>query len=446
MTPAARLQAAIELVAALQGEGFARPADAHLAAWSRRNRFAGSGDRRGIGDRLFGMLRHWGRLHAALDAADCSEPDARAVALAHLLLAEGTDPAAAAALFDAGGYGPAPLSADEAALAGRLADGRTGWPGALPDWARREHPAWLGPALAARFGDAIDAELAAFTQPAALDLRANTLKGGRDAARAALAADGILAEPTPHGRDGLRVAGRADLRGSQAYRDGLVEVQDESSQIAAALVDAAPGMAVCDFCAGAGGKTLALAASMQGRGRLVACDVEAGRLGRMLPRLARAGAAFAEAVTLSDTEDDPWCAEMAGGFDRVLVDAPCSGSGTWRRAPDARWRFADPQAGPAMLDGIVARQRAILRRAAGLVRPGGRLVYATCAILEAENEAVVAGLLDAAPEFTALPAAPIWAERVDGPCPESAPFVMMSPHRCGTDGFFVAVLERRRAA
>ncbi len=445
MTPAARLQAAIELIDALRLEGFQRPADAHLAAWSRTRRFAGAGDRRAIGDRLFGMLRYWGRLHAALDAIGCGAPDGRALALAHLMLVDGLSPADAAGLFAAGGYGPDPLGDDEAPLTAGLDAARAGFPGSLADWARREHPRWMAPLLDARFGADIDAEMAALAEPAPLDLRANSLKTDREGAIAALAADGIKAAPTPHARGGLRVSGRAGLRGSAAYRDGLVEVQDESSQAAAALVDARPGMAVCDFCAGAGGKTLALAADMGGQGRLVAADTDAGRMARMAPRLERAGADFVETVQLTDADDDPWCAGQAGAFDRVLVDAPCSGSGTWRRAPDARWRF-DGEAGSALLADITAQQRTILRRAASLVAPGGRLIYATCAILGPENEDAVTGLLDANPAFSILPAASIWAARVDGACPASDTFVMMSPHRCGTDGFFVAVLERTRAA
>ncbi|MEX2643502.1 MAG: RsmB/NOP family class I SAM-dependent RNA methyltransferase [Acetobacterales bacterium] len=450
MTPAARLQAAIALLDLLEADRFRQPADAVLAGWFRRRRYAGGGDRRAIGDRVFDMLRHRGRLRAALEAAGAPQPDGRAVALAHLLLVEGTEDAAAA--FAAGGYGPAPLTEDERALAGRLAALRPGppdsWTSSLPDWARREHPAWMAPHLAHRFGDSIDAEMAALARPAPVDLRVNTLKADRATALAALAADGIEAAPTPLARTGLRLAGRADLRSAGAFRDGLVDVQDESSQVCAALVDAAPGTAVCDFCAGAGGKTLALGAAMAGRGRLVACDADAGRLSRMAARRARAGLGGVEAVALDG--DNAWIAANAGLFDRVLVDAPCGGSGTWRRAPETRWRRADEAAddagGPAALAAMAATQSAILARAAALVRPGGRLVYATCSLLPPENEGVVDGFLAAAPDFRPLDPVPIWSERVDGPCPSSDTFILMSPYRTGTDGFFVAILERARDA
>jgi 16S rRNA (cytosine967-C5)-methyltransferase len=214
-------------------------------------------------------------------------------------------------------------------------------------------------------------------------------------------------------------------------------VQDEGSQLAALLADARPGMRVVDFCAGAGGKTLALAAGMKNRGRLVACDVSARRLERAGRRLRRAGIGNVERRLLSN-ERDKWVKRHALGFERVLVDAPCLGIGTWRRNPDAKWR-----AGPADLAELRERQRQILRSAARLVRPGGRLVYATCSLLREENEAQAEDFLAAEADFAPLPAARAWAEAIGGPSPASGDYLFLTPARHDTDGFFVALFERR---
>jgi 16S rRNA (cytosine967-C5)-methyltransferase len=216
----------------------------------------------------------------------------------------------------------------------------------------------------------------------------------------------------------------------------LVEVQDEGSQIAALLVGARPGMRVVDFCAGAGGKTLALAAGMENRGKLVACDVSASRLERAVRRLRRAGVSNVERRALS-SERDKWVKRHGSGFDRVLVDAPCLGTGTWRRNPDAKWR-----ATPANLAELVIRQQEILVSAARLVRPGGRLVYATCSLLREENEDQAEAFLAAAPEFTLVPAALIWAETIGGSSPGGERYLRLTPAQHGTDGFFVATFER----
>ena len=221
-----------------------------------------------------------------------------------------------------------------------------------------------------------------------------------------------------------------------------MEVQDEGSQLLALLADARPGLAVCDLCAGAGGKTLALGAAMGGQGRLVAADVDPGRLAAARPRLRRAGLSGVELQRLEGA-GDPWLAAQAGGFDRVLVDAPCSGTGTWRRSPDARWRL-DPQ----RLEALQTTQDELLRTAAALVAPGGRLVYATCSLLPAENEERVAAFLARQPGFAPLPVEAVWAEALGtaGP-PEAACHaggLRLTPARHGTDGFCLAILERAR--
>jgi 16S rRNA (cytosine967-C5)-methyltransferase len=227
------------------------------------------------------------------------------------------------------------------------------------------------------------------------------------------------------------------LGGLAAFKDGLVEVQDEGSQIAALLADARPGMRVVDFCAGAGGKTLALAAGMANRGKLVACDVSARRLEHAARRLRRAGVDNAERRALA-SERDKWVKRHAGGFDRVFVDVPCLGTGTWRRNPGDKWRATQE----GLADLIVSQQR-ILASAARLVRPGGRLVYATCSLLREENEAQAEAFLVSEPEFSVVPAARAWAETIGGTSPGGERYLRLTPARHGTDGFFVAIFERQ---
>jgi 16S rRNA (cytosine967-C5)-methyltransferase len=231
---------------------------------------------------------------------------------------------------------------------------------------------------------------------------------------------------------GLRLEGRANIAGLAAYRDGLVEVQDESSQLAALLVGAKPGMRVLDLCAGAGGKALALAAAMGNRGSILACDLDAKRLARLAPRLARSGARIVEPRALGGKSK---AKDALGKFDRVLVDAPCSGSGTWRRHPDAKWRLT-----PATFAGHFVAQAALLRQAAEHVRPNGRLVYAVCSILPAEGTAQIEAFLSVNKGWRVIPADEAWREALGGKAPFEGPHMLLTPHRHRTDGFFAAVL------
>ena len=260
--------------------------------------------------------------------------------IAALLLTDGWTPDDLAANFDGDRFRPTPLAPAEARLARGL-HGRTLTHPAMPRAVANDMPGWLEPYLASVYGRRLEDEMAALNLPAPLDLRVNTLKTDRDGARRALAAEHVEALPTPWSPLGLRLKHRAPLAGTAAFKDGLIEVQDEGSQLAAMLADTRPGMRVVDFCAGAGGKTLALAAQMQNRGKLVACDVAEWRLERAGQRLRRAGISNVERRALS-SERDPWVKRHAASFDRVLVDAPCLGIGSWRRNPDGKWR-ATPQ-------------------------------------------------------------------------------------------------------
>ena len=298
-------------------------------------------------------------------------------------------------------------------------------------------PEWFEPYFERAFGKRLEREMAALNMPAPVDLRVNLLKTDRATARRALAAEHVSVEPTPWSPIGLRLVERAPLSGLAAFREGLVEVQDEGSQIAGLLVDARPGMRVVDFCAGAGGKTLALAAGMANRGKLVACDVSERRLERAARRLRRAGVGNVERRPLA-SERDKWVKHHAGSFDRALVDVPCLGTGTWRRNPDAKWRTR-----PEDVAQLVIRQQQILSSAARLVRPGGRLVYVTCSLLREEDEAQAEAFLAAEPDFSLLPAARVWRETIGGAAPGGDGCLRLTPARHGTDGFFIAIFERR---
>jgi 16S rRNA (cytosine967-C5)-methyltransferase len=443
VTPGARLQAAIELLAAIHSAS--SPADRVAAAFFRARRYMGGSDRRAVVDRAYATLRRraaldWWRARVAADtSAEPGAEDERARMIAGLALLDGWSADRIAGSFDGGQYRPAPLTPAKRRLA-RALEGKTLAHPDQPLAVKYEFPGWMEEELKAAFGAGLETEMAALMGEAATDLRVNTLKTTRAEALAALAAEGIEAKPTPLSPIGLRLAGRPALAALSSFKAGLIEVQDEGSQLVALLTDARPGQRVADFCAGAGGKTLALAAVMANKGRLVASDVLKGRVERSAVRLTRAGVHNVERRGLA-SERDPWVKRHRARFDRVLVDAPCSGSGTWRRNPDAKWRLA-----PADIEELIFLQRRILQSAARLVKPGGRLVYATCSLLPRENEAQVAWFLEDNPAFRARSAANVWQEVLGSPAPRPGSFLALTPAREGTDGFFLAVLEREGKA
>lgn len=391
MTPAARLQAAIELLDAIvesAREGGAA-ADTVLARGFKTRRYAGSKDRRAIRDLVFAAIRRAGE-----------RPDSGRSAM--LGLAQ--DDPALLALFDGSPYAPAPPDPSEPVAPSALA------------------PGWLQN----RFDPLIDeAELRALLERAPLDLRANRLKATRDEALALLPE----AAPTPHSPLGLRLPEGFQVEQNDAWSSGLVEVQDEGSQLICLGCEARPGMLAVDLCAGAGGKTLALAAEMGGEGHILACDTDRGRLSRMPPRLARAGITNVEARLLDPGREAEKLADIAGRADLALVDAPCSGTGTWRRNPETRWRLT-----PERLAQVTRLQARLLDLAAELVKPGGHLVYAVCSVLAEEGRAQAAAMSGRSSLVTAPPA--IAAGRMAGPG------ILLSPGRDGTDGFFVARWQR----
>jgi 16S rRNA (cytosine967-C5)-methyltransferase len=436
MTPGARAEAAILLLQSIEAGSAA--ADDVLNSYFRRHRFAGAKDRAAIAELVYGVLRKrasldWWIARAGLPA------DARHRVIAALMLMSEWTIERLGREFDGDRFRPAPLSPPERQFAAAL-EGKSLLDRAMPGPARGNYPAWLEPYLEAGLKAGLAREMAAAEQEAPLDLRVNRLKTDREAVRAALARLDIEAARTRLSPLGLRLFERVPLGTLELFKKGQIEVQDEGSQIASLLVDARPGMRVVDFCAGAGGKTLALAAAMENRGHLVACDVSAQRLERAAERLRRAGAEIVQRKLLSGARDK-WVKRHAQSFDRVLIDAPCTGTGTWRRNPDAKWRLA-----PEGLAELVERQAEILDSAARLVRPGGRLVYVTCSLLVEENEAQIERFLAAHPEFAVLPVGRVWAEAVGGDCPTRGDMLRLTPARHGTDGFFIAILERAALA
>ena len=429
MTPSARLAAAIELIALIEGSS-RKPADAIANAFFRDRRYIGSGDRKAVSERGWAILRGRRRLGWWLEKAEL--PVNPRLLLAASLLLEGWTIAGVAQSFSGGHFGPTPLKGPEFTALEAL-EGHTLTHPRMPQAIKLEIPDWCLPHLQARFGQALNAEMTAMETPAPLDLRVNLLKTTRDAAQAALAEEGIASEPTKLSPRGLRVEGRRPVTTGAAFRTGLVEIQDEGSQLLAALVGATPDMRVVDFCAGAGGKTLALAMAMENRGHIVACDVSAPRLEAAVKRLRRAGAHNVERHRIEP--GDKWAKRRAGTFDRVLVDAPCTGTGTWRRNPDARLRLAEQD-----LTELVPKQAEILALAARLVRKGGRLVYATCSLLAEENDMQVQAFLIGHPGFAVVPLEKAWTLPGAPPCP--GPYLTLTPRQHNTDGFFGAVLER----
>ncbi|MDQ7975877.1 RsmB/NOP family class I SAM-dependent RNA methyltransferase [Paraburkholderia sp. SARCC-3016] len=398
---------------------FTGPADATTSRFFRAHPKLGHSERGVIAEAVFAVLRR--RMEFAHLAESGSGSPARRLALLGLM-----------------------QTAGRTALKPFVSEAEGEWlervskidPASLPQRIRMNLPDWIYDALARRFEPEELVQLAAaLNYPAPLDLRANPMKASRDEVLQALEKAGIDAGAMPFAPLGVRVADKPPLTKLDAFQNGWIEVQDEGSQLLCSLVAPRRGEMIVDFCAGAGGKTLALGAMMRSTGRLYAFDISERRLAKLKPRLARSGLSNVNPV-LIDSEHDAKIKRLAGKIDRVLVDAPCSGLGTLRRNPDLKWRQS-----PESIGELTPKQASILASAARLVKKGGRLVYATCSILEAENEAVVAQFLAEHPEFALVPARDVLAEqRIDL---EMGDYLSLWPHRHATDGFFAAVLERR---
>lgn len=430
MIAAARISAAIEVLADIETRR--RPAADALKDWGLAHRFAGSTDRAAIASLVFDALRR-----KASAAWIMGEATPRAVLLGALREVRGLSAAEIAELCSGTGHAPAALSESER---GRLDNGDLA---AAPAHVRGDFPAWLAPYFDRVYGAAAEEEGRALAARAPVDLRVNTLKTSPDKALTTLAH--LRAEPTPVSPLGLRVPLTLDGRGpalkaEPAYIKGLVEVQDEGSQITTLLSGAEPGMQVLDLCAGAGGKTLALAAMMQNQGQIYATDNDGHRLAPIFARLDRAGARNVQVRAPRGAQDI--LADLKGCCDSVLVDAPCTGIGTWRRNPDAKWRMR-----PGALEQRMKEQDHALDAASLYVKEGGRLTYITCTLLIEENEDRIGDFLRRHVDFLPLEAAhlarraglPALAERASS----FGAGLRLSPRATGTDGFYVAVLVRR---
>ena len=412
---------------------FEGPADAVMSRYFKTHSTLGQRDRSLIAEAVFHTLRNYGSLHGMMAPAD----PVRAPRLAALIILgrqHGADALDVRALRN-----------DERAFRQALKFDLS----KLPASTRAEVPLWLFKAVTAQYHDA-EPLFDALRQPAPLDVRVNLMKSTRDKVLPSLQGATrehapLDAHPTAYSPEGIRLFDKPGLTRWPLYQDGLIEIQDEGSQLIARLVAPKRGEMVADFCAGAGGKTLALGALMRSTGRLYAFDINAKRLAGLGPRLKRSGLSNVHPTAIA-SERDPRIKRLAGKIDRVLVDAPCSGSGTLRRSPDLKWRFDEDEL--VRINGV---QADVLRSAARLVKPGGRLVYATCSLLARENQVVVESFLAEFPQFAVRPASEVLEAqgiRIDH-AERFAPWFVMLPHLHGTDGFFAAVLEKsasRRAS
>jgi len=429
MTPAARVAAAIEIITDIETRH--RPAADALKDWGLGHRFAGSKDRAALASLTYDALRC--RSSAAWNMA-AETP--RAIILGSLREMRGLSVEQVAALCTGEGHAPAPLSDDERS---RL---ETASLDTAPAHVRGDFPEWLAPSFAAVFGDAAVEEGRALATRAPLDLRVNTLKTTRDKAAAAL--HHLGAAPTPLSPLGLRLPlledGRSpSLAGEPAYVKGLVEIQDEGSQLAALFCAAQPGEQVLDLCAGGGGKTLALAAAMENRGQIYATDRDARRLAPLYQRLERAGTRNVQVRTPRRGSDI--LADLETRCDLVLIDAPCTGTGTWRRNPDAKWRVR-----PGALMQRMKEQDEVLESAQRFVKQNGRLIYVTCSLLRDENEDRIEAFLENHADFAAIGAAELAGAaglpELAGFASRLGPGLRLSPLTSGTDGFFIAGVRR----
>lgn len=435
MTPGARVSAIIKLYDMVAEAK--KPADQVLHTYFKQRKFVGSKDRKFIAETMYTILRYHARLLWWSDKLGV-DPKGRMIVLLWLALGTNYDMNDIYDLFDGAGYGPDPLSAFERDVIEPLV-GRDVIAPDMPEDVALECPAWAYASLKKYYGDNFANEMHAMQKEAPLDMRVNTLKADRAGVLTRLQQDGFQVTETPFSPLGLRVQGRPPFSMHPYYKQGWMEVQDEGSQLLALLCAAKPGEWVVDFCAGAGGKTLALAAQMQNKGRIWACDVEAYRLENSRKRLRRAGVHCVEMQVLDDEEDD-WVRKHKDKADCVLIDAPCSGLGTWRRNPFVRWQNLGPN-----LKTLTDLQFSILQSASRLVKSGGRLLYATCSMLPEENQQQVDRFLQENPKFKAVPLHEMWAETgMDMPqgLDLSQSSIQFTPYQHETDGFFISAMKR----
>lgn len=436
MTPGARIQASIDIIDQILSGWLSEkrfPADKLLENYFKGHRYIGSKDRAYIGELVYWVLRHKAALEWWLERTN-QRHHGRSIVFAALILRKEYNPQSILSVPKDSQFSPPPFTEEETAMINELVRHNIEHTD-MPDHVRLNYPEWIDEKLRESFGNHFEVALYAMNEQASTDLRVNTLKTTREELVNELTKEGFECAATDLSPVGIRLAKRGPIFTSPTFKAGHFEVQDEGSQVVALLSDVQPGQRVIDFCAGAGGKTLAMAAAMKNKGRILAWDTSEKRLSQMAQRLRRAGVDNVQTHVL-ESENDSFIKRHKETADRVLVDAPCSGSGTWRRNPDLKWRFT-----PKDLEEVIVVQQSILQSAARLVKPGGRLIYATCSILKSENEYQIDAFLKVNPNFRVVCAKKIWDKTsfTDG---TEVSFMWLTPHEDGVDGFFAAVLER----
>ncbi|MCK5285131.1 MAG: RsmB/NOP family class I SAM-dependent RNA methyltransferase [Alphaproteobacteria bacterium] len=427
MKPQARIQATIEILERID-EQHRIPMDGVVGDYMRNRRYIGSKDRANVAERVYEIMRVHARIGWWLKKVSAQDTP-RARVLAYVILIEQADDKRVKGLFDGSKYSPEPLTDKELSFSKKLY-GQEFAHSDMPDTIRVECPPVYEEKLKAYFGSSFEEEMTALISGATLDLRVNIFLSTRENAKEALEKDGVETDFTPYSPWGLRARSKVYLARTKPFIKGWVEIQDEGSQLIAHVCDAQPGMQVLDYCAGGGGKTLALAASMMRKGRIVAMDLDEKRLARGKDRYKKARLSdIVEIRALSEDKQRKWLKRQKEKFDIVLCDAPCSGTGTWRRNPDLRWREYGPS-----LEELLTVQAEILDRACRAVKIGGKLVYATCSFLPDENEMQIDAFLKTHPEFKVQP--------LDKSLGLGSPYMRLTPYRNKTDGFFTAVLAR----
>lgn len=429
MNPAARIKAVIDILDRISTSRI--PMDLTVGDYMRNRRYIGSKDRADIVERVYKIARHQARLGWALEQVGAPD-NSRTRALALLTLLEGKPEVEH--FYDGSQYGAAPLSDDEKALIPKLLNVDLA---EAPELVALEIPKEYEASLRGYFGDSFAAEMGAMLEGANLDLRVNTVSKTREEVQTSLAKDSVDTTELPYSPWGLRTKGKVYLSHTKAFKAGWIDIQDEGSQLIAVACNAQPGQQVLDYCAGGGGKTLALANAMKIKGRIVAMDMEEARLLKSKERFRRARVSdIIEVRPLSDDRHRKWLKRQKETFDVCLVDAPCMGTGTWRRNPDTRWKVYGPG-----LEALLLVQAEILDKVVHTVKPGGRLVYATCSILPEENEAQVEKFLARHADFELADLKDVWPDGVTPPC--EGKYMRLTPKRHGTDGFFAAVLVKK---
>lgn len=432
MTPAARIQATIEILDRLS-EG-RMPLDTIVGDYMRNRRYIGSKDRAAVANGVYELIRHKARIEWWLQANKLSL-DIRGFVIASVCLLQERKIKDIEKLFDGSKYGPDKLDKKESDFIAKINGNNINHPD-MPDHVRLECPEDKKDQLKSFFGDDFDNEMTAMMNSAPLDIRVNMGMIDRENTLASLQKDDINADITPYSPWGIRLQEKTYLSKTKAFNKGFIDIQDEGSQMIALAVNAKPGMQVIDYCAGGGGKTLAIACAMNKKGRIVAMDLHEKRLMKSKPRFKRAFIADSiEIRPLSDTKNRKWLRRQKGTFDRVLLDVPCSGSGTWRRNPDMRWFTYGPT-----MEELLPVQAEIMDKVAHTLKVGGRLIYATCSLFKEENEDQVNAFLARNSDYKLLPLADAWPDDLPVPC--KGDVMRLTPHQHNTDGFFAAVLER----